>query len=331
MSATQPSILITGANGFVGSRLCRTFLDRGFHVIAGVRETSNLSQLAGLEVSYRYGDICQPESLPAMVRGADYVVHNAGIVKARNPDRFFDINQGGTRNLFEAIAAANPAVKKVVYISSLAAAGPSDGASPRAEDDPPDPITTYGRSKLAGERIALSFCDRFTVVAIRPPGVYGPGDKENLAFFQALNLRIKPYIGRTSRKLQLVHVDDLCRGIYLATTTTTPPEAVYFIAEDRSYTMKELIKILRETVGKSALPLYIPAAPFKVIAAVSSRILRLLNVTPMLTTEKAGELLATWEVSTARAKSELAYESSVPFETGARQTFQWYKKEGWLG
>ncbi len=330
MSTDKPSVLITGANGFVGSRLCRTFLREGYHVIAGVRKTSDLRQLQQLDITYRYGDVCQPETLPQMVTGVDFIVHNAGVVKVKRTERFFEVNEVGTRALFEAIAEHNPLVKKVVYISSLAAAGPSDGKSPRVEDDPPNPITAYGESKLAGEKVALSFSDRFGVVAVRPPGVYGPGDRENFAFFVALSLRVKPYLGKTSRKLQLVHVDDLCRGVFLATTVTTPSGAVYFIAEDRSYTMKELIGILRRTVGRSAVPVYLPSAAFKVIAAVSARILKLIGVAPMLTTEKADELLATWEVSTCKAQNELGYRSSVTFEEGSRQTFEWYKKEGWL-
>ncbi|UCE24659.1 MAG: NAD-dependent epimerase/dehydratase family protein [Candidatus Zixiibacteriota bacterium] len=330
MSPEKPSVLITGANGFVGSRLCRTFLENGFEVIAGVRKTASLAQLEGLDITYRYGDVCMPETLPGMVTGVDYIVHNAGVVKVKRNERFFEVNEGGTRALFDAIARHNPGVRKVIYVSSLAAAGPSKPGAPRQESDPPIPLTAYARSKLAGETAALSFSDRFSVVAVRPSGVYGPGDRENFAFFLALSLRVKPLIGKTGRKIQLVHVDDLCRGIYLAVTTSTPSEAVYFIAEDRSYTMKELIRIIRQVVGKAAVPLYIPAAPFKVIAAFSQRILKLFNVTPMLTPEKADELLGSWEVSTARARDELGFQSSIAFEEGARQTFEWYKKEGWL-
>ena len=132
MSSEKPSVLITGANGFVGSRLCRTLLDEGFEVIAGVRKTADLTLLEGLDVAYRHGDVCRPETLPEMVTGVDYVVHNAGIVKAKKVQRFFEVNEVGTKSLFEAIAKHNPNVKKVIYVSSLAAAGASDGKTPRA-------------------------------------------------------------------------------------------------------------------------------------------------------------------------------------------------------
>ncbi|UCD64779.1 MAG: SDR family NAD(P)-dependent oxidoreductase [Candidatus Zixiibacteriota bacterium] len=330
MPESKQSILITGANGFVGSRLCRTFLDNGFNVIAGVRKNADLRQLRGLEVPFRYGDICIAESLGEMVAGVDYIVHNAGLVKAKSEEHFFEVNEQGTGNLFEAIIRRNPDARRVIYISSAAAAGPSQGGVARAEDDPPAPLTEYGRSKLAGERTALSYADKLNVLAVRPPAIYGPGDREILSFFLAASLRIKPYIGSTRRKMQLVYVDDLCRGVLLAVSARAESGRVYYIAENRAYMMKELIKILGKTCGKSAVPLYVPSPVFRLIASFSERIMKSLNLTPMLTVEKANELLASWEVSTSRAEKELGYTSQVPFEEGARETFRWYRTEGWL-
>ena len=89
MSDSSLSILITGANGFVGARLCRKFIDEGFRVIAGVRKTADLSSLKEINVEYRYGDVTKPETLPEMVSGVDYIIHNAGLTKAKNKQQFF--------------------------------------------------------------------------------------------------------------------------------------------------------------------------------------------------------------------------------------------------
>lgn len=325
-----PTVLVTGANGFVGSRICRRLLADGYHVIAGVRKTADLKLLADVDVAYRYGDITQPDTLSDMVRGIDYVVQNAGVVKAKRPETFFKVNEEGVHHLLEALVAHNPAIKRVVMISSIAAVGPSEPGTPRAEDDPPNPVTTYGRSKLAGEKVAREFAGKLPLTIIRPPGVYGPGDKEILAVFKAVNRRIKPLIGDPRRRLQLVHVDDLCDAIAKALTAGVPSGSTYFAAEKDSFTYRQMVDLLALAAGKTTFSLVLPPPLFRLIAAVSEFSCKMIGVAPMLTREKARELNASWEVTVDKARRELGFESSISFERGARETFDWYRKEGWL-
>ena len=157
--------------------------------------------------------------------------------------------------------------------------------------------------------------------------MYGPGDKEMMAFFQIINFHIKPYLGDLKRRLQLVHVDDLCLGIHKAITSQTKSGSIYFIAENRSYTMEDLISLLEKAANKKCFPLILPASIFKAISYISKSLFKLVNATPMLTPEKANELLASWEVSTSKAENELGYVSQIPFADGAKQTYNWYVEQ----
>nr|MBN2277797.1 NAD-dependent epimerase/dehydratase family protein [candidate division Zixibacteria bacterium] len=325
----KKSILITGANGFVGSRLCRQMIAGGYHVIAGVRDGCDASLIDDLKLDYRFGDILHPETLAGMVDGVDYIIHNAGVVKVKNPEMFFTVNQTGTINILNA-AKTNSRLKKLVYISSMAASGPSQPGYPRTEDMKPEPVTVYGRSKLAGEQEVLRESNRINSVILRPSGVYGPGDKEMYAFFGVLNNRIKPYLGNLRRRIQLVHVDDLALAAAKALKADTVSGSIYFVAEGRSYSYYQLVKNLRKAVGRSGLPIYIPGFMLKITALVSERTMKLLGKVPMFTTDKAKELLGNWEVSVVRAGNDLGFEAEISFPEGARETVYWYRDEGWL-
>lgn len=326
----QHSVLITGANGFVGSRLCRSLKADGYHVIAQVRKNSDLRLLEPLDLEYRYGDITRPETLPEIVSGVDYIVHNAGVIKADTKDWFFEVNERGTRNLLDAVLEHNPTVRRVVHISSVAAAGPSTAGRPLTESDEPHPITTYGESKLAGEKAARSYADRINLTVVRPPGVYGPGDRGIYSMFQTVYKHLKPLIGDGNRKLQLVHVDDLCLGVSKALAAATESGRVYFIAEKDAYTYRELINTLVAASGRWTVPLYLPSPLFRAIATISEFSFRAIGVTPLLTREKTRELNSSWEMDVSHAREDLKFESQIRFADGAADTFKWYIRQGWL-
>lgn len=322
-------VLVTGANGFVGSRICRRLIADGYQVFAGIREGCDGTYIENLDLQVRFGDVTYPQMIPEMISGIDVIVHNAGLVKADKPEEFFQVNEKGTENILR-IAIANKKIIKFILISSLAAAGPSKKGAPLTETDPPHPISEYGRSKLAAEEIVKKYSDEIKTIILRPSAVYGPGDKEMYSFFQTLNNRLKPYLGNPARRMQLIHVDDLALAVSRAITAATASGAVYFVAEPNSYSYYQLVKHLRTAVGRAAVPLYFPGWGLKLIAVMTEKIMKAFGKTAMLTTEKAAELLANWEVSTDRARDDLGFTARYDFPAGARETAVWYREEGWL-
>ena len=119
-------------------------------------------------------------------------------------------------------------------------------------------------------------------------------------------------------------------AVVLALGSQALPGEAYIIAEHQAYTLKEAVDILEAACGKSGLPLVIPSLLFRLIASFSEGIFKLIGKTPMLTREKAAELLASWEVSTSKARDHFGFESEIPFEQGAKETLQWYYDQGWL-
>ena len=140
--------LITGGNGFIGSYLVERLLNHGYQVKCLVRKTSNLRWIKDLPVEFVYGDITDIGSLLPIVVDVDYIYHLSGALRANKPGEFFRVNHEGTTNLLEASRQRNPALKRFIYVSTQAAAGPSGTGIPLTEADLPRPISTYGKTKM---------------------------------------------------------------------------------------------------------------------------------------------------------------------------------------
>ncbi|HEX5421576.1 MAG TPA: NAD(P)-dependent oxidoreductase, partial [Gammaproteobacteria bacterium] len=191
--------LVTGGQGFVGSHLCARLTAEGHRVRVLARPSSRLDNLAGLDVQLVRADVTEAAGLAAAVAGCDVVFHVAAALKGLREQDLFLINADGTRNIATASAAATPRPARFVYVSSMAAAGPSPGGrAPRTEDMPPRPLTWYGCSKLAGEDAVRSTAGlEWTIV--RPPIVFGPRERDVLGYFRLARRGWLPLVGRSDR------------------------------------------------------------------------------------------------------------------------------------
>lgn len=323
------TVTITGANGFIGSRVCRLLAASGYNIRIVCRKTSDLKLLADVPFTKIIADITDPDSLPQAVTNTDYIIHLAGLVKAKTTDDYFRVNHRGTVNLLNAVKNHNLSLKKFVLVSSLAAFGPS-GEHPRREDDTPNPLTAYGRSKLAGEEAARAYMDIIPITVVRPPGVYGPGDTEIFTLFDIVNRGFKPYMKGGHNKIQMIYVDDLYAAITLAMESTESRGRAYQVADTQAHSSREMLDCIAELLGKKGIGITIPGWLLNFIALLSELYFKLIGQTPHFSREKVRELTTNWELDVSRAKEEIGFSAAVDFKTGAAQTIDWYRREGWL-
>jgi 2-alkyl-3-oxoalkanoate reductase len=327
-------VLVTGGSGFVGSYLCEQLAAQGHTVRALVRPTSDRSGLGGLPgIEFALGQVERREGLGEALKACDAVIHCAGLVKARTPQEFFDVNAEGTKNLLEAAIAAG-GVQRFVFVSSLAAIGPSVDGRPVPDDAPPNPVTQYGRSKLAGEQAVLAAKGRIPVTVIRPPMVYGPRDRETLAFFTAISRGTLPILGDGQNTLSVIFGADCAAACVLAALQPAgaPSGRAYFVEDGNVYVWKQALEEVEAALGKRAfLRAGVPMFALKAAAAGSQLWGKITNTAQMLTLDKVNELEQPhWVCSGEGARRDLGWMPKVQWKEGVRLAAAWYREKGWL-
>lgn len=324
-------VFVTGANGFVGSHLVRGLLRLGHTVRALIRPSADRSRVGELPIEWITGDLDDLAALAEGCRGAQWVIHCAARVKAPDLDAYRHANATGTGHLLEAALGAADTIERFVYLSSMAAGGPSTNGYPRVEDDPNDPQTPYGISKLEGEMLVRTHADRLPVSIVRAPAVYGPEDTEVLGFFQAVDWHVKPIFSGQPSRLSIVHVADLVEGILLAAALPSAVGETFYIAEPEVYDMATMEDIIQASLDTWALRIWIPKPLLMGIATVCEWVGKAGGFTPKLNRDKASDFLQTdWTCSVEKAERLLGFEAKIPFARGARQTVEWYRAKGWL-
>lgn len=323
--------LVTGANGFVGSHLVEGLLSEGYQITCLIRQTSNLRWLSGLNVQYTYADISDKDSLKGVLKDFNFIFHVAGLTKAKNKEEYFKANYQGTKNLLEVCLKENPQIKMFIYVSSQAAVGPGKDEKPLNETAPCNPITDYGKSKLAGEKIVLEYSSKLPVTIIRPTAVYGPRDTDILGFFKVVSKGLKTHFGKGESYLSLCYIEDLVEGIILAAESPKAIGQIYFIADDQIYSWSEAFRIIAQALDKKTLTLRIPKAFLFAFAFISENICRLLRKPTAINVQKIREITQKyWLCDVSKAKKELGFFPQYKLEEGAKKTVKWYKENGWL-
>jgi dihydroflavonol-4-reductase len=321
-------VLITGANGFLGSALSRRLLGDGHRVRALVRPGSDASALDRVGVERVSGDVTEPGSVLRAVEGTEVVFHLAGLRRAPERTAFFRVNAEGTRTVCDAMLRVG--ARRMVLAGSLAAVGPSRADRPHVETDPFSPQEWYGESKAEAERIALGTAGLEVTVA-RPPRILGPGDRENLVFFRLVKRGIRLEVGGGPRPLSVVDVDDV---VELLLRLAVRPEAVgeaFFAPGPDQTTLEEIQSLGAEVLGVKTRTLRLSPGRLRALAGMADGFSRLTGKHLPLNRKLARQLLApAWTCSGEKARVRLGWVPRIDARTSIARSAAWYQARGWL-
>lgn len=325
-------ILLTGATGFIGRFLVEEALRRGYDLVAAVRQTSQTGYLDARNIPVVTCDFSSASRLRdqlCFLPRCDYVIHNAGLTKSLSPEEYFEVNAENTRRLAEALLQTGRIPEKFLLMSSLAAFGPGDpSGGPVLRTTTPGPVTAYGKSKLAAEKILAE--KGLPYVIIRPTAVYGPGERDIFEAIKLIRRGVALQAGRKNQRLTFMYVKDLVRLVFAALESPHVNRA-YFAADGHLYGSRDLGRIVAGCLGGKAAHVALPVWLVRIIAAAAEPACRILQKPPILNREKVNELAAgNWNCDVEPLRAELNFRSEYDLARGMEETIDWYRKEKWL-
>lgn len=323
-------VLVTGANGFIGSNLCaRLARHSGMEVTGLVRPTSDLSFLAGLErLRLVSGDIGDPACLAAAMRDVAIVYHVAGFSADWGPwQDFRAANVEGVRQVME--AARRAGVRRVVHISSVSIYGFPGGVD-IAESAPftPRPQDRYITTKAEGERLAMSYHGQgLEVVVIRPAGVYGPCDRTTTVPLAVALLAGKfLFVDGGSHIMAPVYIDNLLDMMELAGHGAAAPGEAFNAVDDGYTTWRQYIEWLCADLGCTPPRLSLPSGlawPIAVAVEVAAKAFGK-KTSPLINTYRLRAVMQNNHYNNEKAKRLLNWRPAVSTREGVRRAAAWY-------
>ena len=336
-------VLVTGASGFIGSHLSARLLKDGHAVTCLLSDRWKSKDLPQHDrCRYVFGDVTDPLALKNAVQQIDVVYHLAA--RTRNlRGTMLHVNRDGTKNLLEQ-CASQERKPVIVMVSSLAAAGPAHAGKPRVETDSANPVSLYGKSKLAAEKICREFSDQLPISIVRPPVVFGPNDPHSFLLFRPIarhGIHVIP--GYRDPVCSLIHSEDLVSAMIRVAETgkriractyddAGSAEGVYFVADQDNPKYSVLGKMIGESVGRERVfNLHVPYWMIRVAGLVGESSGKITGSLPFMNADKAREITAgDWICNADAIFRDTQFRPKFGLRERIKQTAVWYFENGWL-
>lgn len=326
------SILVTGANGFIGSNLCERLAGEGHQVRGLVRATSNLQFLSGVDVELVRGDVTDRASLGPAVAGVEVVVHVAALASDWGPyQRFFAVNVEGTKNIAEASAAAG--VRRLVHISTTAIHGFAGFKNASEEALRPPSRFPYAETKRLAEEWLFEFArsTALEVTAIRPGNVYGPKDHTFIEkFADALVAGKGGYVSGGQRWTCPIYIENLTDAIARACFEPTARGEAFLVTDGLDIDWRTFTERLADAIGVRRPKLSVPFSVGYGVAWLLEGMYKMVGAAnpPLLTRFRICNGGRDYHFSIAKAQRLLRWTPAVGLDEAMRRTAAWYRTRG---
>ncbi len=314
------TLALTGSTGFIGAAVLRHLTRAGWTVRALCRKVAAAPRagVGGGAVDWVHGCLEDSESLSRLVQGAEAVVHCAGAIRGATAAEFRQVNVEGVLRLVKAARGVHPS-PRFLLISSLAAREPQ--------------LSHYAASKRDGEEALRSAGAGMMWTVLRPPAVYGPGDRETLPLVRCMQCGLSPVFGRKDARFSLLFVEDLAEAVCHWLESAQWPRASFEIHDGRTggYAWQDLLQAVAQILRKPVRRLRVPTGFMQAAARGNLLLSRALGYAPMLTPGKVRELThPDWVCDDTRLRRSTGWSPRFLLEAGMRRTLKHLRRGRWV-
>jgi len=305
-------IAITGANGFIGRSICKRLHAGGWHLRLLMRSPGPHPWLDGLDAEILQGDLHNEDALTRLVEDAHAVIHCAGVVRGASQQDFDTVNVEGLSRLLDAMQG-DKSLPRLLALSSLAAREPG--------------LSFYAASKRRGEQLLEQRAADLSWIALRPPAVYGPGDREMLPLFRAMAKGFAPVPGKRASRFSMIYVEDIAELVATWLERDSAVSGIYTLHDGHKdgYDWDDVCQTVSEICQRSVRPIEIPSLLLDIPAWLNARVSSWLGYAPMLTPEKLRELRhPDWVCDNVEINNLLGWQPRVSLREGLLKTPGWH-------